>query len=184
MTTSSHIRSRTLAMRRASLGDLWEIVTIERDSFPSPWPTWGLRRELERDEALYLVAERDGAVVGYAGMWRAADEAHVGTLAVAPEQRRQGIGEALMLALLQIAADDGVRLVHLEYRVGNAAAAALYAKLGFRATRIRRGYYADTGEDAVETMLDDLGTSRRRAALARVRQEWERRHGESFLVGQ
>lgn len=184
MATTSHTRPRTLTLRRACLDDLQEIVTIERDSFPSPWPTWGLRRELARDEAVYLVAERNGAVVGYVGTWRAADEAHVGTLAVAPEQRRQGIGEALMLALLQIAADDGVRLVHLEYRVGNAAAAALYAKLGFRATRIRKGYYADTGEDAVETVLDDLDTSRRRAALARLRQEWEHRHGESLLVGQ
>lgn len=184
MTAASHTRPRTLAIRPASLRDLRDIVCIERSSFPSPWPTQGLRRELSRDEAVYLVAERDGVVVGYAGMWRAADEAHVGTLAVAPRQRRQGIGEALMLALLERATHDGVKLVHLEYRVGNAAAAALYAKLGFRATRIRRGYYADTGEDAVETVLDDLDTPRRRAALARVRQEWERRHGESLFVGQ
>jgi [ribosomal protein S18]-alanine N-acetyltransferase len=170
----------SLAIRRAVPEDLADIMRIERQSFRSPWPRQALDEELQRPEAVYLVASRDGRKVGYGGMWLCPVDAHVGTLAVASESRRGGIGEAIMLALLDYAVAGGAPLVHLEYRVSNEAAAALYARLGFRRTRLRRGYYAEEGEegeDAIEVLLEDLQSPPVLEHLRRLAREWEQRHG-------
>lgn len=171
---------RVLWIRRADLGDLERIVAIERDSFPTPWSPWSLRQEITGANALYLVAELEGDVVGYGGMWTAADEAHVGTLAVAREVRRQGIGEALMLALLDQCVALRIARVVLEHRVSNRAAAGLYKKLGFRQTRVRARYYRDTAEDGIEVMLDRLDRPELRERLGALRRDWEASHGGSL----
>lgn len=169
-----------LAIRIASLADLQAIVVIEHDSFPTPWSTWMLRQEISDPRTVYLVAEVEGRVVGYGGMSVAGDEAHIGTLAVAPAHRGRGIGEALVLALLAHARQAGVRQVVLEYRVHNTAAERLYHKLGFRVTRVRPGYYQDTNEDGVEAVLEGLDTAGSQQRLAGLRRDWERRHGAPF----
>lgn len=170
----------SLTIRPARLEDLQRIVVIEHESFSSPWSTWSLRQEILKDGAIYLAALVGNDMVGYAGMWIAADEAHIGTLAVAPERRRQGIGEALILALLESARSARVKRVVLEYRVSNEPAANLYSKLGFSQTRIRERYYHDNGEDAVEVIFDDLDTPSTQERLATLRRQWEMRHGGSF----
>ena len=164
-------------IRPASVDDLPDVIRVEQDSFREPWPPEWLWHEVGRRDTVYLVAECGGAVVGYVGMALCADEGHVGTLAVAPDCRRRGTGEALMLGLLEAAWARGARLVHLEYRVSNTAAAGLYGKLEFRPVRIRKGYYQDNGEDAVEVVLDDLDQPSRQAALGTLKQEWESHHG-------
>ena len=83
-----------------------------------------------------------------------AGEAQVYNIAIAPEFRREGIGEALLRHMIAKAEDDGCVLVTLEVRGGNEAAMALYKKLGFREVGRRKGYYAKGGEDAVLMDLD------------------------------
>ena len=80
----------------------------------------------------YLVARLDGRVVGYGGMWVMVDEAHITTFAVDPDFRRQGIGERLLLALLDVATTRRAREATLEVRLSNVAARRLYEKYGFR----------------------------------------------------
>ena len=167
----------TLVVRRAEISDLQRIVRIENVSFPTPWSERSLREELLRPRAGYLVAQRGKAVVGYGGMWLCLDEAHIGTLAVDPSSRRCGIGEAVMFGLLRHALDRGARRVILEYRAGNEPAAGLYGKLGFMPNRLRPGYYADTGEDAVEALLGDLASPERQQHLRSLEYRWEQRYG-------
>jgi [ribosomal protein S18]-alanine N-acetyltransferase len=169
-----------LRLRKATPGDLPAIMLIENTSFSAPWPEWSLAQELVREDSLYLVAERGGAVEGYAGLWVGLDEAHVGTIAVRPEARGQGVAEALMLVLLDCALASGSDLALLEYRVSNAPAARLYEKLGFQQNRIRRRYYPDNQEDAVEAILGDLRTPQRQEHLAGLAAQWETRHGQGF----
>ncbi len=171
----------TLVIRHALLPDLPDIVRIENASFTSPWPEWSLREEMMRDDSVFLVAQIDGQTVGYAGMWLYVEEAHVGTIAVDTRWRQRGIGMALMLALLDIARREKAILALLEYRVSNLAAANLYAQLGFRHNRIRWGYYQDTGEDAVEAILEDLQGCECAARLAGIREDWEQRHGACVI---
>lgn len=136
--------------------DLDRVVAIERASFPTAWRREAYERELLNANARYLVAKLGGEVVGYAGMWAIMDEAHITTLAVATPYRRRGIGERLLVALLQSAEDAGAGMVTLEVRASNEAARALYERYGFEAVAYMGGYYADTGEEAVVMWLKPL----------------------------
>ncbi|MGB7167594.1 MAG: GNAT family N-acetyltransferase [Acidobacteriaceae bacterium] len=77
------------------------------------------------------------------------NRAELDTLAVLPAARRQGIGGALLRAVLAWAAAEGARRVSLEVRASNQAALGLYARMGFGQEGRRRGYYADPEEDAL-----------------------------------
>jgi ribosomal-protein-alanine N-acetyltransferase len=68
---------------------------------------------------------------------------------VHPDYRGQKIGEKLVRAMLQTAKESKTAHITLEVRASNKVARKLYNKLGFTDSGIRKGYYADTGEDAV-----------------------------------
>lgn len=133
-----------------SAADIPAVLEIERRSFPTPWPRDAYVHELENNRtAVYMVAQREGTVVGYAGMWIVLDEAHITTIAVDPPQRGQGIGEALLIAMIERAGERGARWMQLEVRRSNTVAQALYRKYGFRDVGVRRNYYSDNSEDAI-----------------------------------
>jgi len=98
---------------------------------------------------VHLVAADGFDVVGHGGVIFLADEAHVSTIAVDPACQRSGIGAALLLALFWAAVYSGCRALTLEVRSGNEAALGLYRKFGLAPAGVRRGYYADTDEDAL-----------------------------------
>jgi ribosomal-protein-alanine N-acetyltransferase len=130
--------------------DLPAVHAIERQSFSTPWPPHAYQAELETNQlARYISAWVGGRIVGYAGMWLMVDEAHITTFAVDPEWRRRGIGDRLLIALLDEAAGRGAREATLEVRVSNVGARRLYEKFGFRPVGIRPRYYSDDGEDAL-----------------------------------
>lgn len=126
-----------------------EILEIERASHGSPWSERSFRNELDHEHSIFIVAERGRQVIGYAGIWMLADEAHVTTIAVHPDHRRQGLGRKLMVEILERASEAGATCSTLEVRAGNDAAIKLYESLGFQVCGVRKGYYPDNKEDAV-----------------------------------
>jgi ribosomal-protein-alanine N-acetyltransferase len=90
---------------------------------------------------------------GFLISWHVIDELHVLNVATAPAVRRRGVATALMREAIAYAATTRVRLLLLEVRRSNRAALGLYRRLGFSVTALRAGYYADTGEDAIEMNL-------------------------------
>jgi ribosomal-protein-alanine N-acetyltransferase len=113
-----------------------------------------LREELVRSWSRIFVARGGlGAVTGYLVFWHVADEAHVINVAVAPAERRRGVGRALVHALLAYAREHAIVKVLLEVRAGNTAAIGLYRSLGFTEFNVRSRYYPD-GEDAVEMVAE------------------------------
>jgi ribosomal-protein-alanine N-acetyltransferase len=128
---------------------LSEVISIEKDSFPTPWSRYAFYGELLNDFAFYIVAVCGDKVVGYAGMWLIIDEAHITNLAVRPDYRRRGIGRSLMQELENQAVTLGAKSMTLEVRPSNDIAKGLYSSLGFFQEGRRRGYYSDTGEDAL-----------------------------------
>jgi ribosomal-protein-alanine N-acetyltransferase len=94
-------------------------------------------------------AEELESIVGYAGMWLMLDEAHVTTIAVDPAYRGEGLGELLIVSLLERAMELSANETTLECRVSNHVAQALYRKYTFRDAGIRKRYYSDDGEDAL-----------------------------------
>ena len=114
-----------------------------------------LEAELNREIALpWVVRETQaGPPVGFLLAWSVADELHLLELASHPEHRRLGFARQLLSALLVYAREQHKRLVLLEVRRSNLAATALYESFGFETTGVRRGYYSDTGEDALEMRI-------------------------------
>ncbi len=140
--------------------DIDEILEIERTSFPSPWTREAFLAELkERDSSCFLVAKSEGRVVGYAGFWITFDEAHITNLAVHPEYRKKKIGERLIRFLLKLAVSKGAERATLEVRPSNSPAQNLYKKFGFEVGGIQKGYYSDTGEDALIMRNNNLTPS-------------------------
>lgn len=100
--------------------------------------------------------ERSKRVVGYAGLWLMVDEAHITTIAVAPEYRGFGVGELLLLGLIDISRQINARYLTLEVRASNTLAQNLYRKYLFKETGVRQRYYSDNNEDALIMWSDPL----------------------------
>ena len=131
--------------------DLDEVLDIERASFTTPWSRAAFRYEILQNRVARCLVIRAGGgpVLGYLCLWEVAHEIHVTNLAVHPAHRRQGLGRALLGPLLEEARGRGITLAFLEVRPGNTDAIRLYEGLGFRVIGRRKGYYFDTGEDAL-----------------------------------
>ncbi len=95
-------------------------------------------------------------VVGFCGLWFLLDEAHVTAIGVSSRYRGQGIGELLMMAAVDLAAERGCKFVTLEVRVSNTVAQSLYRKLGFIQVGVRPGYYSNNHEDAFIMTTDAI----------------------------
>ena len=136
--------------------DVDAVCAIEEATFARPWSRASIENELTNSCARYVVLRRSGETVGYAGMWLVIDEAHVTNVAIRKDLRGQGLGEKLMRALIQLAADSGMIWMTLEVRRSNAAAQGLSRKLGFVDVGWRKRYYEDNGEDALLMGLEHL----------------------------
>jgi ribosomal-protein-alanine N-acetyltransferase len=129
--------------------DLDQVMVIER-TFSAPWTREMFHQELHQsDVSDNLVAVVGGRVAGYVLWWYVADEVHIVNVAVHPDERRRGIARRLLLDVFERARARGMSIATLEVRVHNAAAIRLYDTPGFRQIAIRKGYYADNGEDAL-----------------------------------
>ena len=114
-----------------------------------------LQAELARKFALPWVLRSvpSGEPVAFSLAWSVADELQLLDMASHPEHRRKGHGRALLLELLRYAQQEHKRLLLLEVRQSNEPAIRLYQSVGFETTGVRRGYYSDTGEDALEMRI-------------------------------
>jgi len=129
------------------------VIALERELFPDDaWTPEMFAAELAQSASrrLYLVAEEEDALIGYAGMmFTGGPQADVVTLAVDPAHWGRGAGTALLTALLDEAGNRGCAEVLLEVREDNPRARQLYSRHGFTEVGIRRGYYQPSGVDAV-----------------------------------
>lgn len=152
------------------LDDVPEVMAIERESFPLPWPERAYRYELLQNQNSHYVVLRPTSepdaglwwhglrrvwrgntrpkIIGYGGFWMIAGEAHISTIAVDPTWRRRGLGELLLWEMLNRAVPLEAFEATLEVRVSNQVAQNLYRKYGFEQVGRRRRYYQDNGEDA------------------------------------
>jgi ribosomal-protein-alanine N-acetyltransferase len=159
-----------IAVEAMRLADIPAVHEIERLSFTTPWPAYAFEQELTANRlARYVVARAGSTVVGFGGVWLMVDEAHITTIGVHPEWRRQGVGRRLLVALIALAEELRASRVTLEVRAGNLGAQALYAELGFVVAGHRTNYYTDDGEDALVMTTPALRSPAMREAVARAR---------------
>lgn len=148
-----------LRFRRVEAADLPRLMEIERAGFLHPWSEQQLRNELSNAWSVVLAAVEDAPtgrerMAGYVIVWVVHDELHVLNVATAPEDRRRGVGRALMEEAARLGRSRSCRLATLEVRRSNAPAIALYLALGYRQVGLRPRYYAEENEDALLMSLE------------------------------
>jgi ribosomal-protein-alanine N-acetyltransferase len=116
-------------------------------------------------------------IFGFAGFWIMAGEVHITNIAVREQHRRQGIGELLLISLIDLGIELGARLITLEVRSSNIAAQSLYSKYGFNQVGLRRGYYTDNREDGVLMSIEDITSALVEANLQQLKQAHAQKWG-------
>ena len=138
-------------IRRMQEGDLAAVLTIEAMSFSNPWSDNAFRGEIQNTSISFpfVVVRRPGEeVVAYIVFWQVRDDVQINNLAVHPDCRGLGIGEALMQFAVAKVRGGGAVFMTLEVRQSNTAALALYKKFGFEVLGMRKNYYTKPDEDA------------------------------------
>ena len=138
-----------MIIRKMNLGDVPAIAALEKQCFSDPWSEKSIASEVDNPLSCWLVAEIDGTVAGYVGSQTVLDASDMMNLAVSPDYRRQGVGQALVNALVEHLQQNKVIALLLEVRVSNAPAIALYESLGFEQVGRRPKYYHNPREDAL-----------------------------------
>ncbi len=145
-------------MRSFKPDDLQSVMSVNRVCLPENYSPYFFMDLYERYPATFIVAEQEGAVIGYImcrietgfasfGLFGIAKKGHVVSIAVLPEYQHRGVGSALMKEAMKSMPLYKAKECYLEVRVTNSPAVRMYEKLGFRIVRKSDGYYAD-GEDA------------------------------------
>jgi ribosomal-protein-alanine N-acetyltransferase len=114
-------------------------------------------------------------ILGYASMWLMVDEAHLTSIAVRETHRQRGIGELLLISIINLAAQLKAQVVTLEVRQSNLSAQALYEKYGFTKVGMRRGYYSDDGENAVIMNTEKITSAPYQARFQELKQDYIKR---------
>jgi ribosomal-protein-alanine N-acetyltransferase len=138
-------------IRRMKEDDLPAVRTIEALSFSNPWSDSTFLGEIQNTPVsfpLVVVRKPSDKVIGYIIYWHIREDVQVNNIAVHPDFRGKGIGEALMRHVIDKVRKNGATFMALEVRLSNAAAVTLYKKLGFDILGTRKNYYTNPDEDA------------------------------------
>jgi ribosomal-protein-alanine N-acetyltransferase len=145
----------TVQLERLRPRDLAEVMAHEKDTFGTEaWSIGMYREELADASGRYYIGafDTDGEVkrlVGWAGLLEVAGTAQVLTIGVIASDRRRGIGDSMLIALIDEARRRRAFEIMLEVRADNPSAQRLYERHGFESIGVRRGYYQPAGVDAV-----------------------------------
>ena len=126
-----------------------ELANLERICFSQPWSEKSLSEELDNRTAHFIVAEFNGVVVGYIGVFVVYESCDISNIAVFPEYRRQGIGRLLLEGACDVAQKGGAESISLEVRPSNEGAIALYRSVGFEEVGLRKNFYRNPTEDGL-----------------------------------
>lgn len=139
----------SIIIREMVGADLSQVMDMERDIFPDPWPTSAFEEQFSSDEWTSIVAIKDNIVIGYACYLVVGDEAHLTNIAVAKTYRRKSVAKRLLEPILEVVKEKGCEFILLEVRPSNEAAIAFYESFDFRELYKRQRYYKSPIEDAL-----------------------------------
>lgn len=140
------------------LDQIPELVALDNSCLGGLWTFNGYKRELESPNSHFLVLSLDSnqSIIGCGCFWEILEEAHITLLMIEPHYQGQGLGKLLLSHLLADAVKRKLERATLEVRASNQPALALYQKFGFQLAGRRKGYYRDTGEDALVLWRNNL----------------------------
>lgn len=138
-----------MIMRRMKQEDAEQVASLEKANFSVPWSEQSIREAAARKENIYVVAEENGEILGYAGAWGVFSEADITNVCVKEDSRKKGIGVKLLHYLMEEGRKADIKTFFLEVRESNAAAIALYEKIGFHKVGIRKNFYEKPVENGI-----------------------------------
>jgi ribosomal-protein-alanine N-acetyltransferase len=145
------------------------VLAIEEQVFPTPWSYALYASEIAQPATrTYLVARHAHEVLGYGGCVFVVGEGHITTIGVKPTRQHNGIGRLILWNVAAAAVERGSHALTLEVRVSNEPAQALYREFGFAPAGIRKGYYLESGEDAIIMWAHDVDTPEYRRRLEKI----------------
>lgn len=137
-------------VREMTHGDIDDILQIEELCYGAHhWSRESFITELNNPISSYRCVCIDGKCVGYMGIWKIMDEAHVTNLSVHPQYQNKKLAHRLLLNSIQECYSNKIKYITLEVRVSNDRAIHLYEKFGFKSLGLRKKYYQDNNEDAL-----------------------------------
>lgn len=129
--------------------DLDSVAEIEKEIFSLPWSRNAFADSLKSENTLYVVAEDDGEVKGYCGMYLSFEEGNITNVAVSPTYRRHQVAYNMLNYIFEKAKEKGITDAFLEVRETNVPAINLYERLGFEEAGIRKNFYEKPTENAL-----------------------------------
>ncbi|MEB3235350.1 MAG: GNAT family N-acetyltransferase [Cyanobacteriota bacterium] len=139
---------RNPLLQPLSVEQLPAVLALDQQALGGFWSGDQWRVELADPRRPGLGLWHQGALLAMATGWLVVDELHITLVATDPRWQRQGLGRQVLRALLVQGRELGACRATLEVAAANAAARALYDRLGFAVAGIRRGYYRN-GDDAL-----------------------------------
>ena len=138
-----------LSLSDLQVGDLNQVISIERRSFSTPWSAGGFRLALRNPDVIALKILKDADLLAYLVAFQQHRELLIANVAVHEHYRGMGLGSRLLRECLNRAREAGLTYAVLDVRDSNTVAQKLYRKLGFRVFGRRAGYYTNPREDAL-----------------------------------
>ncbi len=148
----------TLDYQPMTLADLDGVIPIEQAAFGGFWSRRTFEQEIQQPLNRLWCLRYGSEIIGYSGLWRILEEAHLTTLAIAVHWRGKSLGEVLFWLALNRCLREEAHWLTLEVRASNHVALALYKKYDLVQIGQRRQYYPDL-EDALVLWLPNLQSS-------------------------
>lgn len=142
-------QSDATVFRPMQEADTEAAAVLEAQCLAEAWSQKSYVDAIHNENAFYMVAERDGKIIGCCGYWRSFEDADICNVAVEQNCRKQGVAERMLTVLMRHGTAAGIENFTLEVRAGNIPAIRLYEKLGFTTEGVRRGFYENPKEDAL-----------------------------------
>lgn len=141
-----------LQIRKGNDLDVEGIIEIQEACYggTAPWGRLVVYNEIQNPYSFFLMASSHGEPVAFIAVSLKRGQMHITNVATKPSFQKQGLASFLIESAAEIGRQVDQRMMSLEVRVSNKGAIRLYEKIGFKKTYIKKNYYQDNGEDALE----------------------------------
>ncbi|MBP2099773.1 ribosomal protein S18-alanine N-acetyltransferase [Enterococcus rivorum] len=150
------ISNQSYLVRRMTPSDIKDVLAIEREVYAGelPWTKSAFLNELRASsQNLYLLIQDNKQVIGFIGCRVLEKDAHITNVAVLNKYQGKGIGSFLLNETRTFAEKHQCETMSLEVRMSNKNAQRVYRRMGFVSNAIKRGYYDENKEDALDMIL-------------------------------
>lgn len=141
-----------LTIRKGNDLDVEAIIEIQEACYggTAPWGRLVVYNEIQNPYSFFLIASNYGEPVAFIGVSLKRGQMHITNVATKPAYQKQGLASFLIASAADIGRQLDQTMMSLEVRLSNKGAIRLYKKIGFKETYVKKNYYQDNDEDALE----------------------------------